>query len=58
MIEEKGEYVAVREARKHISWYIKGVRDAAAARNRINTAETLAEMKEIAKELIENSEET
>ena len=54
MVEEKGEYVAVREARKHISWYIKGVRDAAAARNRINSAESLEEMREIVSELRED----
>jgi tRNA-dihydrouridine synthase B len=29
MLEEKGEYVAVRLMRKHIGWYIKGIHGAA-----------------------------
>lgn len=51
MIEEKGERVAVAEARKHLSWYIKGVEGAAAARSAINTASTLAEMTAILEKL-------
>lgn len=34
--QEKGEYTAVREMRKHIAWYIKGMKDASAMRNEIN----------------------
>ncbi len=37
-IECKGEWVAVREMRKHISLYIKGMRDAARLREDINKA--------------------
>lgn len=40
----KGEYKGIREARKHASWYIKGMRGAAPLRNRINTATSLDEM--------------
>lgn len=32
----KGEYVAVREMRKHIGWYLKGLPGSAALRGRIN----------------------
>ncbi len=32
MVQYKGEYVAMREARKHTSWYLKGFRGAAAMR--------------------------
>ena len=32
----KGEYTAVREMRKHVGWYLKGVPGAAAVRGRIN----------------------
>ena len=28
-VEEHGEYVAVREMRKHIAWYLKGLRNSA-----------------------------
>lgn len=36
MLEEKGEYIAVRLMRKHIGWYIKGMRGATALRRSIN----------------------
>ena len=36
LLELKGEYVAVREMRKHVGWYLKGVPGAAAFRGRIN----------------------
>ncbi len=42
----KGEYVAVREMRKHMGWYLKGVPGAAKLRgdlNRINDGKTLRE---------------
>ena len=35
LVEFKGEYVAVREARKHMSWYIKGMHNAAKYKNQI-----------------------
>ncbi len=35
-----GEYSGVRMARKHISWYSKGLRDGAAFRHRINQVES------------------
>lgn len=38
LIELKGEYVAVREMRKHISYYIKGVSNATEMRRRVNEA--------------------
>lgn len=43
----KGEYIAVREIRKHIGWYIKGMRGAAAIRritNNINDADEMRKM--------------
>lgn len=44
MTELKGEYCAVREMRKHVGWYLKGIRGSAALRGKINSisdAETL-----------------
>jgi len=35
-----GEYSGVRMARKHVSWYSKGLRDGAAFRHRVNQVET------------------
>jgi tRNA-dihydrouridine synthase B len=51
-IENKGEGIAVREMRKHISWYTKGMPDATRLRDRINQAVTGAEMDAILTELI------
>ena len=36
-VEEKGEYTAVREMRKHIAWYTKGMQNSSNIRNEINT---------------------
>ncbi|QJA09724.1 tRNA dihydrouridine synthase DusB [Romboutsia sp. CE17] len=35
-VEEHGEYVAVREMRKHIAWYLKGLKGSAKVRDEIN----------------------
>ncbi len=42
LVASKGERVAVREMRKHASWYIKGLYGAAEARVLINAAESAA----------------
>ena len=46
-LEEKGEYTAVREFRKHIAYYTKNMPNSSVFRSKINTIET-------AKEVIEN----
>ena len=48
----KGEHIGIREARKHASWYIKGLSGAAQLRNKINTATSLDEMQSILSELL------
>ncbi len=40
LLEEKGEYTATREIRKHIAWYVKGMPDATKLREKINRVET------------------
>ena len=45
--ELKGEYIAVREMRKHISWYIKGLSLATQIRNQINMLESKDEVLEL-----------
>lgn len=42
--ELKGEYAAVREMRKHISWYTKGLRGAATLRDKVNKSLSLDEL--------------
>lgn len=49
LAEEKGEYTAVREMRKHIAWYIKGMKDASVMRNEINQIENMQEVIRILK---------
>lgn len=43
----KGEYIGIREARKHAAWYIKGLPGAAGAREKVNRCESLDEMKNV-----------
>lgn len=47
IIEEKGEYIGIREARKHMSWYVKGMHGAAKAKDAINSALTLEQMEQV-----------
>ncbi|MBR1914120.1 MAG: tRNA dihydrouridine synthase DusB [Lachnospiraceae bacterium] len=44
-VAEKGEYIGIREMRKHIGWYTSGMPGSAKLRVKINKAETLEEMK-------------
>ena len=38
-VAEKGEYIAVREMRKHICWYIKNLKESSKIREKINRIE-------------------
>lgn len=44
LIENKGEYIAVREIRKHMGWYLKGIRNSAKIRGDMNTLKTKEEI--------------
>ena len=43
-IKEKGEYVAIREMRKHICWYIKNMKDSSKFREKVNNIEKTDEL--------------
>jgi nifR3 family TIM-barrel protein len=45
LMQLKGEVVAVREMRKHASWYLKGIRGNGKIRNAINQMETAVELR-------------
>ena len=47
MIEDKGDEIAILEARKHITWYLKGFRGAPRIREAVNRLNTLAELEEL-----------
>ena len=51
VLELKGEYVAVREMRKHVGWYLKGVPGAAAFRGRINQINSAEELRQAIEEI-------
>ena len=45
VLAEKGEYIAVREMRKHVAWYLKGIKGSAHLRAAINEKKTFEEIK-------------
>lgn len=47
LIEEKGEKIAICEARKHLSWYLKGEKGSASVRAEVNRALTLEDLNQI-----------
>ncbi len=47
LIDYKGDYTGIREARKHLAWYIKGLKNANLAKTLLNTANTYDEVVEI-----------
>ena len=47
IIKYKGEYVGIREARKHALWYIKGVRKSAKVKSLITNATSYAQMENL-----------
>ncbi len=57
MAEDKGEHIAVLEARKHVAWYIKGMRESAAMRQKVNTMTSLDELLETISKYAEFCEE-
>ncbi len=57
LCEYKGDYVGMREARKHAGWYIKGMRGAATFRREIGTLETMDQLKALAEKVIESAKE-
>lgn len=51
-LKYKGEYIGVREMRKHISWYSAGIPGAARLRGKVNEMETMEDVLSVAKEII------
>ena len=55
IVKYKGEAQGVREARKNVAWYLKGVRGAAKYRNLSGSLNTLDDIKRLAEEVLENA---
>ena len=51
-IQYKGEYLGIREMRKHVSWYTTGLKNSAKLRGEINAVESYVELKELLEEKI------
>ena len=47
LCEMKGEGVAVREMRRHVVCYVKGMRDAAKLRTKVNSLLTIADLEKV-----------
>ncbi len=47
IVSAKGEYIGIRQMRKHIAWYTKGLEGSSRLRDRINYAENVGELKEL-----------
>ena len=47
LIEYKGEYIGIREMRKHVSWYTKGLLNAGILRDKINKAKDYKELENL-----------
>lgn len=46
-LKYKGDYIGVRELRKHVAWYTTGLAHSAALRQEINQAETMDDLKKL-----------
>ncbi len=51
VVELKGEYIGMREARKHTAYYLKGFKNAAKLRNLAFTMETLDDLNNLIEEI-------
>ncbi len=47
LVADKGEYAAVREMRKHVGWYTKGMSGASKLRGRVNTITDAKELRSV-----------
>ena len=54
-VAEHGDYVAVREMRKHIGWYLKGLKNSAKYRDQINKITDYKEVSAMLEEYMQHS---
>lgn len=52
-LEYKGEYIGIREMRKHVSWYTVGYPNSARMRQMIHSMETMEELEESIRQIFE-----
>ena len=56
MIAYKGEHRAMHEARKHVSWYLHGLRGAAEFRRRAGSLETFHDLEKLTQDVLEENQ--
>lgn len=52
MCDYKGEHRAMNEARKHVGWYLKGMKNAASYRRRAGTLENWTQLEELVRDIL------
>lgn len=53
MCELKGEYLGIRQSRKHIAWYLKGFKGAASLRNEAGHVSSVEEIKSLIQKVLD-----
>ncbi len=56
-LDYKGEYIGIREMRKHVAWYTAGYPYSAALRNRVNEIENIQELEALMDEFVKTAGE-
>lgn len=51
----KGDYIGMKEARKHAAWYIKGIRGAAGYRQETGALTTMQQLAELAEKVVDDN---
>ena len=46
-LKYKGEYLGIREMRKHVAWYTKGIKGASRLREKVNLVESFQELENL-----------
>jgi len=54
LIKEKGEYIAIREMRKHICWYVKNLKDASKLKQEVTRLESREDVEKCLAEYFDN----
>lgn len=57
LIEDKGERIGMKEARRHAAWYIRGMQGAAQFRNRCGALNSINELDELIREILQQGED-
>lgn len=57
MCAYKGERRAMQEARKHVGWYLKGLRGAAAFRRKASSLSSMQDLAELTREILEQNQQ-